>query len=596
MGLGFLACVVVFASSRAAEAQCPTRLPPSVIASVKRPELRASASAITVTWADINQSGGALNAIQQTRHQLAVYEAGIRQSTESARAISQNGVIPPSAPPNTQLGALINSIAIYTDGRTVTLGVIDVLQCWAHLPADARDQLPSPGNAGPDSPLQPGSGSGAHAPFAPRGDTEGSVGVTLSEGTGARYATLADQVRAECGAFDDAPPLTHDRAVSNAYDQRRDAYFACGSAVADRRYAVPRVGSGLAPGPSSLNRPRRPAPDTPEIRAERARLDDREAAADTRYESDLGELKGHLADLGNALEGDITGQASSPDAATSADAAGGRSASDFDFSKLDSPEDAASDTSADAAATDLAPLLQQRLDRLRALRSENDATFDELERQLEQDYKDSGVEEVSNEVDTATFVLQTLNEVGKIATQAYEGLELSGKALDDSNRELAKEALGLAYKEPAKMAAEHEADKQLETTTSNSATTLIATTVKLYEDVSTPSFWLTFQQTWLNDSSGYFDRLSTSLARGLQGPKGLLLQAKDHLETQRNSTNASLDAKIAETQRLLEQASNLGATPYLVTGGRGVEGYRLTLPAASITIEPRIALAQHTRY
>jgi hypothetical protein len=57
-----------------------------------------------------------------------------------------------------------------------------------------------------------------------------------------------------------------------------------------------------------------------------------------------------------------------------------------------------------------------------------------------------------------------------------------------------------------------------------------------------------------------------------------------------------LPSIIAKINARLKQALGIGATPYLVTGGRGVEGYRLTLPAASITIEPRIALAQHTRY
>jgi hypothetical protein len=57
-----------------------------------------------------------------------------------------------------------------------------------------------------------------------------------------------------------------------------------------------------------------------------------------------------------------------------------------------------------------------------------------------------------------------------------------------------------------------------------------------------------------------------------------------------------LPSIIAKINAKLKHALGIGAAPYLVTGGRGAEGYRLTLPTTNITIEPRIALAHHTRH
>jgi hypothetical protein len=56
-----------------------------------------------------------------------------------------------------------------------------------------------------------------------------------------------------------------------------------------------------------------------------------------------------------------------------------------------------------------------------------------------------------------------------------------------------------------------------------------------------------------------------------------------------------LPSIIAKINAKLKHALGIGAAPYLVTGGRGAEGYRLTLPVANITIEPRVS-SLHTRH
>jgi hypothetical protein len=56
-----------------------------------------------------------------------------------------------------------------------------------------------------------------------------------------------------------------------------------------------------------------------------------------------------------------------------------------------------------------------------------------------------------------------------------------------------------------------------------------------------------------------------------------------------------LPSIIAKINAKLKHALGIGAAPYLVTGGRGAEGYRLTLPTTNITIEPLVT-AVHTRH
>lgn len=54
-----------------------------------------------------------------------------------------------------------------------------------------------------------------------------------------------------------------------------------------------------------------------------------------------------------------------------------------------------------------------------------------------------------------------------------------------------------------------------------------------------------------------------------------------------------LPSAIAKLNGQLKRALGAGAEPYLIAGGRGTGGYRLTLPSAQITLVPHIRVAHH---
>jgi hypothetical protein len=56
-----------------------------------------------------------------------------------------------------------------------------------------------------------------------------------------------------------------------------------------------------------------------------------------------------------------------------------------------------------------------------------------------------------------------------------------------------------------------------------------------------------------------------------------------------------LPSVVAKLNARLKRTLGVGAEPYLIVGGRGSEGYRLTLPPTRIKIEPPIRLGQTTR-
>jgi hypothetical protein len=55
-----------------------------------------------------------------------------------------------------------------------------------------------------------------------------------------------------------------------------------------------------------------------------------------------------------------------------------------------------------------------------------------------------------------------------------------------------------------------------------------------------------------------------------------------------------LPSVIAKLNAQLKRAFGVGAEPYLIVGGRGTAGYRLTLPPAQLELVPHIRVA-HTR-
>ena len=206
-----------------------------------------------------------------------------------------------------------------------------------------------------------------------------------------------------------------------------------------------------------------------------------------------------------------------------------------------------------APAAPVVQSLQKRVNALSQLRTDSDATFDGLVAELEKGHR--SVVNAANNADTAAEVALILYDLQGIAKKGFESLKLKGKALDELNREATKETLEFASRTPAEMASKVRAEKAQ--AGDGLATAVVLTAVKSWSDMNSPSFWDTFATTWLNDSAAWWDpsRLSKAVSAGTQGPEALLLQAKARIEAQRQQTNRAIDAKIAETQRILKPAS-----------------------------------------
>ena len=216
-----------------------------------------------------------------------------------------------------------------------------------------------------------------------------------------------------------------------------------------------------------------------------------------------------------------------------------------------------------ASRRDVTPMLQRRLDALRRLKAESNSTFDELQGELQKEQRDLKVG--SDKADATAELALALKDVTQIVYKGYKSLKLTGKALDTATREIALETLEFAYHTPLETAVEKAAEDRFEKpkATDGIGMAVAVAAVKSWSDLQTPSFWDTFAVTWLNDSSRWWDvsALSRAIDAGTQGPEALLLQAKARIEAQRQQTNRTLDARIAETQRLL--------TPVAPARGRG---------------------------
>jgi hypothetical protein len=194
-------------------------------------------------------------------------------------------------------------------------------------------------------------------------------------------------------------------------------------------------------------------------------------------------------------------------------------------------------------------LLRERLRRLEELRAANDATFDELIKQMETDFKKSGIERSTEVVDTTALILDVGNTLRKMVEKGFKSINLAGRELDALNKDLVEDLLTFVGLGPATQEVAGQASGDtLRSAGNGGLKDQVAAMVKLSGDLTAPSFWFTFAKVWLDDSS---ITLEESFARAMQGPAAVLLIGKERLELQRAKTNKALDARILQTKELL---------------------------------------------
>jgi len=182
----------------------------------------------------------------------------------------------------------------------------------------------------------------------------------------------------------------------------------------------------------------------------------------------------------------------------------------------------------------------KRLSVLTALKKESDATFDDALRSLEQEHR--SLTNTANNVDATAQVALVLASVGQMSYKASKSIGANAGELARITAEIRKDLSELTLLVPVPVAPG-----------GNTAQNVWAASIKAWSDVQSPSFWASFLTKWRDDSRAWSDvsLLSDAIDAGSQGPIALLTEAKSRIEAQRLRTNRLLDARIAETKRLI---------------------------------------------
>jgi hypothetical protein len=181
--------------------------------------------------------------------------------------------------------------------------------------------------------------------------------------------------------------------------------------------------------------------------------------------------------------------------------------------------------------------------RLLTLRLQTEQLFDGLEQGLRQSYQE--VKRTGETVDVAGTAALIAVDLGKIIRKGFMAMKLSGSALEEANRELAKEAV--------KFSAEPLKDVSLETAARgiNANGGLIwafgKSVIEGYLDLTTPSFWASTYSN-LRSGMGWSQAVTTT-------PEDLMNSGIARLEFQKRQALAQLDHKIWEIERRMNQRS-----------------------------------------
>jgi hypothetical protein len=195
-------------------------------------------------------------------------------------------------------------------------------------------------------------------------------------------------------------------------------------------------------------------------------------------------------------------------------------------------------------ATDIRASLQARLDRLRAVRKDAESLFDQIQRELDSEFKK--VERTGNSVDTANDVLNIFRGLSKMCWKGYKALDMGAEELSRANRELAKDALDLA-KDPIETLTLKTFAEQLDSPQTvqimNSVWVFSAVLVRSWLDVTSPSYWAGVAAE-LNQGSS----VKMALTRR---PAEVFATASQKLAENRKKAVEQIDLKVRDTERLL---------------------------------------------
>lgn len=196
-------------------------------------------------------------------------------------------------------------------------------------------------------------------------------------------------------------------------------------------------------------------------------------------------------------------------------------------------------------ARDVRLALEERLQKLTVLRVDTESSFRRVEKELDSAF--ATLERTAKNADVAAEVLLLLNSLTSMCWKGYKSLQLGGEALEKANKELAKEALDLAYDKPKQLVLETYAgqlDKPQPVQLSESMLWVFsATVIKAWLDINSPSFWAQVISELQQGSSW-----STAVTRK---PEEIHKETRKRIQTTRDDALRNLDARIAETRRQL---------------------------------------------
>jgi glutamate-1-semialdehyde aminotransferase len=196
--------------------------------------------------------------------------------------------------------------------------------------------------------------------------------------------------------------------------------------------------------------------------------------------------------------------------------------------------------------------LRKKIESLEALARETENMFQQIENDLAANIRQ--YESLSQGVDVSADIMMILLNLGKIVAGGMRASALHGKALEEANKELGKEAVKFGY-EPARDVVA----KQWASTIGANDGHLYAfgkIAMQSFFNLTTPSFW-----------AGVYTNLhagKTWQQAVTEDPKGALEDALAHVREQRQRALAQLKAKIAESKLELGQGSpTMGQFPAL---------------------------------
>jgi hypothetical protein len=201
-------------------------------------------------------------------------------------------------------------------------------------------------------------------------------------------------------------------------------------------------------------------------------------------------------------------------------------------------------------------VLQSRLDDLTRLRQQTDSMYQQIESEMNANLR--RYDAVANGVDAVATVAELFAGLVSLTAKGFAALKLSGPALDEANKELAKQGLKLAT-DPLQDPALKVAANQL-----GAHDGLVWAVGKIgiesFLNIQSPSWWAGVVGN-LQDGKSWSQAVATS-------PEDQLRVAKQRVEAQRQQILQQIDARINDTRALLNGVATTGLTSLYEKGMR----------------------------